>query len=145
MSTPSLTIRTATSHGAVPAPKRAMRADAVGSSLVTTTASTPKRQRIMSAMPLAWSWSMAITRPPASGSTARIAVSRSWALRSTVGSHWPSSERAVRRRCAARAASRASSKLAATSSPVGATHSISPPTRGKYTGRTTRPSRRASP
>ena len=72
MSTPSLTIRTATSHGSVPAPKRAMRADAVGSSLVTTTGSTPKRQRIMSAMPLAWSWSMAMTSPPASGSTARI-------------------------------------------------------------------------
>ena len=72
MSTPSLTIRTATSHGSVPAAKRAMRADAVGSSLVTTTGSTRSRHCIISAMPRAWSWSVAMTSPPASGSTARM-------------------------------------------------------------------------
>ena len=40
MSTPSLTIRTATIHGAPDDAKRAMRADAVGSSLTTTSAGT---------------------------------------------------------------------------------------------------------
>ena len=84
-----------------------------------------------SAMPLACSWSVAMTRPPASASAARSDVSRSWALRSTVGSHWPSIDSAVRRRWAERAASSASSKLAATSRPSGAIHSMSPPTRGK--------------
>ena len=101
---------------------------------------------IISAMPRAWSWSVAMIEPAGVGGRRRgCASSRSWALRSTVGSHWPSSDSAVRRRCADRAASRASSKLAATSLPSGATHSMSPPIRGKYTGRTTRPSRSASP
>ena len=38
-----------------------------------------------------------------------------------------------------------SSNVAWWTAPSGALHSISPPTRGKYTGRTTRPSRSASP
>ena len=67
MSTPSETMRTATIHGSVPAAKREMWFDASGSSEVATTARTPNRWRKRRAMPLAWSWSVAITRPAASG------------------------------------------------------------------------------
>ena len=145
MSTPSETMRTATIHGVVESAKRAMRSDAVGSSDVTTSAMVPRRSRSNRAMPRAWSWSMAITRPPASGCSARMRVSRSWAARSASGSHSPSSESAVRNRCAAWLAASASWNVAASVLPSGAVHSITPSMRGKYTGRTTEPSRSAAP
>ena len=47
--------------------------------------STPTRRRSSSAMPRAWSWSMAITIPPAPGWPRRTAGSRSWARREHVG------------------------------------------------------------
>ena len=110
MSTPSETIRTATSHGSRPDAKLAIVAEAPGSSEVATRAVTPKRVRSIAAIPRACSWSVAITSPPASGCSRRTSASRSFAARSTVGSHSPSSESAVRSRCPARAASSASSK-----------------------------------
>ena len=59
---------------------------------VATTARTPNRSRNRRAMPLAWSWSVAMTRPAASGCPERRAISCPWAWRSTWGSHSPSSE-----------------------------------------------------
>ena len=129
-STPSLTIRTATIHGSVPVPKSAIRSEASGSSEVATTAGTP-RAASSSAIPAAWAWSMAITRPPAAGSVRRSVTSRSWACSSTVGSHSPSRLSAVRNRWLARSRPRSSSKVAATTSPSGATHSMNPLIRGK--------------
>ena len=96
-------------------------------------------------MSWAWAWSVAITRPPASGWSRRITSSRSWACSSTVGSHWPSSDSAVRSRWLACSRVTSSSNVAATTSPSGATHSMNPLIRGKYTGRTTPPSASASP
>ena len=131
MSTPSDTIRTATSHGSVPAAKVAIPAEASGSSEVTTRACVPKRRCSRSAMPRACSWSVAMTRPPAFGCSRRTSISRVLAARSTVGSQSPSSERAVRRRWLARTASSGSSKLAACIDPSGADHSMLPLVRGK--------------
>ncbi len=82
-------------------------------------------------MPWAWSWSVAMTRPPASGWVRRSAVSRSLAWSSTVGSHSPSRLSAVRSRWAARARSSGSSKAAAWALPSGAIHSMYPSMRGK--------------
>ena len=55
MSTPSETMRTATSHGSEPTAKSAMRAEACGSSDVTTRALVPKRVWSSAAMPRACS------------------------------------------------------------------------------------------
>ena len=145
MSTPSETIRTATSHGSPPRANASITLEAPGSSEVATRACVPKRVCSSDAMPRACSWSMAITRPPASGCSWRISRSRSFAARSTLGSQSPSSDNAVRRRWLARAAPRGSSNVAACSDPSGADHSMWPFVRGKYTGRTTRPSASASP
>jgi hypothetical protein len=131
MSTPSDTMRTATIQGSAEPAKRAMRVDDIGSSDTATVALTPQRYRRMSAMPWAWSWSAAMTRPPASGCDRRIVVSRSFACSSTVGSHSPSRLRAVRRRWAEATLSSASSKPAAATLPSGATHSMNPLMRGK--------------
>jgi hypothetical protein len=95
-------------------------------------------------MPWAWSWSAAITSPAASGWLRRNAVNRSLACSSTVASHSPSRLSAVRSRWDARARSSGSSNAAACASPSGAIHSMNPLIRGKYTGRTTRPSPSAS-
>ena len=88
-------------------------------------------------MSCAWAWSMAITRPPASGWWRRSSTRRSWAWSSTAGSHWPSSDSAVRNRWLACSRASSSSKVADSTSPSGATHSMNPLMRGKYTGRTT--------
>jgi hypothetical protein len=61
------TIRTDTSQGRSLWENSAIFFDAVGSSLTTTSAGTLNRLRSSRAMPCAWSWSVAITRPPASG------------------------------------------------------------------------------
>ena len=45
-------------------------------------------------------WSVAITRPPASGTTRRTSVSRVSAARSTEATHSPSGSSAVRHACA---------------------------------------------
>ena len=131
MSTPSETMRTATIQGCSPSAKCSMRADAVGSSLTTRVACTPWRRRSSSTMPRACSWSMAMTRPPAWGCTARMAWSCTWAWSSTAGSHSPDSDSAVRRRWPERAWSRASSKVWAYWVPSGPTHSMWPSMRGK--------------
>ncbi len=131
MSTPSETIRTATSHDSLPAAKAAIPAEAAGSSEVTTRAEAPNRTRRIVAIPRACSWSVAITSPPASGCSRRTSSSRAFAARSTVGSHSPSSESAVRRRWLDRAASSRSSKVASCSVPSGAVHSSRPFVVGK--------------
>jgi hypothetical protein len=131
MSTPSEIMRTATIHGSLVAANRAMRTDERGSSDTATVARTPQRVRSRSTMPWAWSWSEAMTRPPASGCCRRSIVSRSLAWRSTVGSQSPSRLSAVRRRWAAPDRSRGSSKAAEANDPSGATHSMKPLTRGK--------------
>ncbi len=80
MSTPSETIRTETSQLPCPAAKRAIRADASGASLVTTSGRSPATRASRSASASACSLSAAITSPPASGwSPARIRSSRSTA------------------------------------------------------------------
>ena len=138
MSTPSETMRTAMSQGSDEAAKRAISAEAPGSSEVTTRGVTPKRTRRSAAMPRACSRSVAITSPAASGCSRRTSASRACAARSTAGSHSPSSESAVRSRWLARAASSRSSNVAEWTVPSGALHSIWPFVAGKKTGRTTR-------
>ena len=112
-------MRTATSHGSRPVANAAIRSDASGSSEVTTTAGAPNPGAAASAMPRAWSWSMAITRPPASGWWRRTSARRSTASRSTVGSHSPSSDSAVRRRWLASWFASGSSKVASCTAPSG--------------------------
>ncbi len=131
MSTPSDTMRTATIQGSVPLANRAMRDEAMGSSDTATVTATPNRRSMRRAIPCAWSWSMAMTRPPAVGWVRRIDISRRCASPSTVGSHSPSSDSAVRSRWLASCVVRSSSKVADTSAPSGATHSMWPPVRGK--------------
>ena len=105
MSTPSDTIRTDTIHGRSFFENSSIFFEAPGSSLTTTSAGTWKRSRSSRAMPWACSWSVAITRPPASGwppssiGDDRSAAQRSWstALESTVGIHSPSRLSAVRK------------------------------------------------
>ena len=92
---------------------------------------TPKRCRMSRAMPCACSWSMAMTRPPALGCWRRMPSNWAWASARTLGSHWPSSDNAVRNRWLARWKSRASSNDAENSEPSGATHSMCPPNAGK--------------
>ena len=145
MSTPSLTMRTATSHGSRLVANAEMRCDAVGSSLVTTTAFTPSRSRMILATPRAWSRSIAMTRPPASGCVWRTSANWAWARARASGIHSPDASSAVRRRWEARRGSRASSNDADCVLPSGPIHSISPPSRGKCTGRTTPRSASAGP
>ena len=62
----------------------------------------------------------------------RSAVSRSWAWRSTAGSHSPSRQSAVRSRCAERRRGRARRRTSPTRPPPsGAIHSMCPSMRGK--------------
>ena len=131
MSTPSETMRTATSQRSDPAAKAAMPAEACGSSEVTMRAATPKRECRRDAIPRACSWSVAITSPPASGCSRRTSVRRSFAARRTLGSHSPSSESAVRSRWLARSRSSRSSNVAEWMEPSGACHSIWPFVLGK--------------
>ena len=131
MSTPSLTIRTATSQWRSLAAKWAILALASGSSLTTTSASTWKRWRISRAMSRACSWSMQIARPPASGWVSRIFCRRSWAWPMTALSQSPCRLSAARSRWDAPVRSSSSWKLAVRTVPSGALHSISPSKRGK--------------
>ena len=86
-------------------------------------------------MPRACSWSVAITRPPASGWSRRSSSSRSLAWPSTAGSHSPR-----RARCAAVADPTGRGRAGRRRRRAGAVGASTPypPIRGKYTGRTTR-------
>ena len=76
-------------------------------------------------MPRAWSWSVAITRPPASGCVAAHSLEPGHAPGGAPsGSHSPSIDSAVRSRWLERAWSSASSNDAAWSEPSGAVHSM---------------------
>ena len=145
MSTPSETIRTATSHGSEDVANRAISSDASGSSDVTSRADVPNRIRSSAAIPRACSRSVAITSPAASGCSFRTSTRRSFAALRTAGSHSPSSESAVRSRWPTWAPSSRSSNVAEWTAPSGAVHSICPFVVGKKTGRTTRRSSSASP
>ena len=118
-STPSLTIRTATSQRASEAAKSAIRPDAFGSSESTTVGSSSAIVARIFAYAFAESWSEAMTSPPASGMPpARNWVSRVSAARSTAGIHSPPGSRAVRQARAVCSAVIGSPSRAVNSSPA---------------------------
>ncbi len=102
MSTPSDTIRTATIQRFSESVKPAIRLDAAFSSESTTVGDSPLIFFSRAAYARAESWSVAMTRPPASGTCRRTSVSRRSAAASTDGIHSPDGSSAVRSACAAR-------------------------------------------
>jgi hypothetical protein len=119
MSTPSETIRTATIQASRPSANSAIFSLASGSSEVATTASTPCRARSSSAIPRAWSTSMAITRPPAVGSCRAAGRAARGPGRARSAATRRRGDSAVRSRCEARVRSRLSSNVADTIAPSG--------------------------
>ena len=144
MSTPSDTIRTATSHRCWEAANVAIRADAPWSSESTTAAFSPVTCSSSFAYERATCWSLAMTRPPASGMPlARSTLSRASAARSTCGIQSPAGSSAVRHAWAIRSCVIGSPRRAASSSPAFVRQRVSPEYARNSTGRTT-PSRSAS-
>ena len=83
------------------------------------------------------SWSVAMTRPPASGTCRRTSLSRRSAASSTAGTQAPSTSRAVRSACADWSLVSGSPSRAATSSPARVRHATWPEYAMNSTGRTT--------
>ena len=126
MSTPSLTIRTATIQRSSESVKAAIFFDPVFSSESTTVGASPLIFFSSAAYARAESWSVAITRPPASGTWRRTSVSRRSAAASTDGIHSPAGSSAVRSACALRSLVIGSPSRAATSSPARVRQARSP-------------------
>ena len=136
-STPSDTIRTATIQRAWESVNVAIFFDAAFSSDSTTVGASPETCLSRAAYARAESWSVAMTRPPASGTCRRTSVSRVSAAASTDGIQAPAGSRAVRRAWALRSWVSGSPSRAATSSPARVRHCISPEYARNSTGRTT--------
>jgi hypothetical protein len=144
MSTPSDTIRTATSQRCWDSEKVAIRDEAPASSESTTTAGSPVIDSSSFAYARAVGWSLAMTRPPASViPCSRRRERRASAALSTCGIQSPRWSRAVRQACAMRSLVIGSPSRAASSSPALVRHRVSPEYAMNSTGRTT-PSRSAS-
>ncbi len=131
MSTPSETMRTATIHGALLDANSEIFLDASGSSEVAMIGRTRTRSRKIFAIPLAWSWSIAMTLPAARGSDSRIWLSWACACSRTAGSHSSSRDSAVRRRSPDSRLPMLSSKPWLCVEPSELLHSMRPPIRGK--------------
>jgi hypothetical protein len=121
-----------------------MRREEPVSSERTTVALCPVISRIILAYERADSWSVAMTRPPASGMPLRTSVSRVSAARSTLGIHSPLASSAVRHAWAVASLVIGSPSFAAISSPALVRQRILPLYERKITGRTT-PSPSACP
>jgi hypothetical protein len=89
-------MRTATIHRRVLFENSSMRFEASFSSDSTTVTGSPQMPSRISAYARATVWSVAITRPPASGMPCRTSVSRRSAACSTAGIHSPVGSSAVR-------------------------------------------------
>ncbi|GAB3872793.1 hypothetical protein GCM10027610_138830 [Dactylosporangium cerinum] len=144
MSTPSDTMRTATIQRSLDAEKVAMRPEEPWSSDRTTTAFSPVMSLRTFAYALAAVWSLAMTRPPASGMPPeRRTCRRASAARRTCCIQSPVGSSAVRQACEMRSWVIGSPRRAASSSPAEVRQRVSPEYARKMTGRTT-PSARAS-
>ena len=126
MSTPSETIRTATIQRPSPAEKSAIFFDPCFSSERTTAGASPETAFRVLAYARAESWSVAMTRPPASGTWRRTSESRLSAADSTEGIHEPCGSSAVRSAWAVRSLVSGSPSRAAISSPARVRHCSSP-------------------
>ena len=142
-STPSLTIRTATSQRASLAPNSLILRPARGSSESTTTGVLPLMSASSRAYARALVLSVAMTSPPASGTCLRTSVRRRSAARSTCGIQSPCGSSAVRQACAVTSFACSAPSVALTSSPALVRQRIWPEYARNMTGRTT-PSARAS-
>ena len=143
MSTPSDTIRTATSHGSRRGGTRRCAPTRPGRRTSTTSAvDAEARRAAASAMPAAWSWSMAMTRPPASGCSRPDRR----ASRSCAAPQHARQPLAVERQRGPQALARPGrvervvERGRVQRRRPAPTHSMWPFVRGKYTGRTTPPS-----
>ena len=125
-STPSDTIRTATIQRCVPSEKALIRSEPPGSSDSTTVGSSPEMPRSSAAYWRACAWSVAITRPPASGTVWRTCVSRTSALRSTCWIHSPPGSSAVRQAPFVMSFVSPWPRVARISSPIDVRHCIVP-------------------
>ena len=112
--------------------------DAAFSSDSTTVGASPVICLRRAAYARAESWSVAMTRPPASGTCRRTSVSRVSAAASTERIQSPVGSSAVRSACALRSWVSGSPSRAAISSPARVRHCISPEYARNSTGRTTR-------
>ncbi len=117
-STPSDTIRTATIQREVSWLNLSMFLDAAFSSERTTVGFSPVTDLRILAYARADSWSVAMTRPPASGMPLRTSVSRLSAAASTLGIQSPVGESAVRQAWPMASLVIGSPSRAATSSPA---------------------------
>ena len=119
MSTPSDTMRTATSQRSSEPSNAASRRDAVGSSDRTTTGGCPVIVSSVVAYSRAVFWSVAMTIPAASGiPPARFCVNRRSAACSTAGTQSPAGSSAVRQAAAVASRVSGSPSVAVISSPA---------------------------
>ena len=125
-STPSDTIRTATIQRLSESPNWPIFFDDAFSSESTTVGDSPVIFLSSPAYARAFSWSEAMTRPPASGTWRRTSASRLSAAASTAGIHDPAGSSAVRSACACMSLVSGSPRRAATSSPARVRQVISP-------------------
>jgi hypothetical protein len=119
-------MRTATIHRESLSVKSAIFLLAFGSSDRTTVGLTPEIAVSSLAYSRALSWSVAITRPAASGTSRRTSVSRRSAATNTVWIQSPAGSSAVRQACACMSLVSGSPSRAATSSPALVRHAMSP-------------------
>jgi len=120
-------MRTATSHRWLEAEKSAIFWEAPASSESTTTGFSPVISVSSRAYARAAFWSVAITRPPASGmSPERSTRSRASAARRTCGIHSPDGSSAVRHAWAMTSWVTGSPRRTASSSPAEVRHRVSP-------------------